>query len=71
MDYRRVRTSEGVLDEVYFFACLGYVRNIWIYYAYYAFFPPHVSDNGGERIVDNFEKYFIRYKKCNNSCKKR
>lgn len=28
MDYRRVRTSEGVLDEVYFFVCFGYVRNI-------------------------------------------
>jgi len=61
MDYRRVRTSEGVLDEVYFFACSGYVRNIWIYYAYYVFFP-YISDNGGD--VDDFEEYFIRHMKC-------
>lgn len=27
-------------------------------------FYSHVSDNGGERMVDDSEKYFIRYKEC-------
>lgn len=51
MDYRRVRTSEGVLNEVYFFAYSRCARNIWIYYAYYVFFRMSTIMIG-ERTVD-------------------
>lgn len=59
MDYRRVRTSEGVLDEVYFFACSRCVRNIWIYYAYYVFFRMSAIMIG-EGIIDESQKYLIQ-----------